>query len=187
MLKANELRKGKLISYEGELYTVHTATHVAKGNKRSYIQTKLKAVKGGTLIDVRFSVDDRVETPFLDTKPFEYLYRDGDDFVLMDQATYDQIHVPADIMEGAELYLKGNEVVMCGLVDGQVVTAELPNTVELKVIDTPPVVKGATATNQSKDATLETGLRIKVPPFIETGEVLRVDTRTGEYIERAKG
>jgi elongation factor P len=187
MIKANDLRKGKLVSYNDELWTVHTAQHVAKGNKRSYIQTKLKSVKSGALIDVRFSVDDRIETPFLDTKPFEYLYRDGDDFVLMDQATFDQIHVSADVMGDADRYLKGNEVVLCGLVDGHVVTAELPNTVELKVIDTPPIVKGATATNQSKEATLETGLRIRVPPFIETGELLRVDTRTGEYLERAKG
>lgn len=187
MIKASELRKGKLMSFEGELYTVHESRHVAKGNKGSYMQTKLRGVKSGTMIDMRFNVNDRIETPFLDTRPYEYLYRDGTDFVLMDQETYDQIHVSEGVMGEAHLYLKGNEIVMCGAVEDEIVTAEIPNVVELAVTDTSPVVKGATATNQSKDATLETGLRIKVPPFIDTGELLRVDTRTGEYVERAKG
>ena len=186
MIKASELRKGKLISFEGELYTVHESRHVAKGNKGSYMQTKLRGVKSGNMIDQRFNVNDRIETPFLDTRPYEYLYRDGEDFVLMDQETYDQIHVSPAVMGEAHLYLKGNEVVMLGKVEGEIVGAELPNTVELVVTDTTPPIKGATVTNQNKDATMETGLRIKVPPFIENGEVLRVDTRTGEYLERAK-
>jgi elongation factor P len=186
MIKAMELRKGKLVSHEGTLYTVHSAQHVAKGNKRSYIQAKLKAVKTGNLQDVRFSVDDRLETPYIESKPYEYLYRDGEDFVLMDPQSFDQVHVSAGVMEGAEHFLKGNELVQLAVVDGEVVTAELPNTVELDVTDTTPAIKGATATNQNKDATLETGLRIKVPPFIENGERVRVDTRTGEYLERAK-
>ena len=186
MIKASELRKGKLISLDGELYIVHESRHVAKGNKGSYMQTKLRSVKSGNMIDQRFNVNDRVETPFLDTRPYEYLYRDGQDYVLMDQETYEQIHVSPDVMGEAHLYLKGNETIMCGLVDGVVVTAELPNVVELTVTDTSPVVKGATATNQNKDAVLETGLRVKVPPFIDNGEVVRIDTRTGEYIERAK-
>ena len=187
MIKASELRKGKLIAHEGELYTVHESRHVAKGNKGSYMQTKLRGVKSGTMIDMRFNVNDRIETPFLDTKPYEYLYRDGADYVLMDQETYDQIHISEDVMGEAHLYLRGNETVMCSSVEGEIVNAELPTVVELTVTDTTPVVKGATATNQSKDATLETGLRVKVPPFIDQGELLRIDTRTGEYIERAKG
>lgn len=187
MIKASELRKGKLISFEGELYTVHESRHVAKGNKGSYMQTKLRGVKSGNMIDQRFNVTDRVETPFLDNRPYEYLYRDGQSYVLMDQETYDQIHVSEDAMGDAHLYLKGNEIVTCGAVDGEIVSAELPNVVELAVTETTPVVKGATATNQSKDATMETGLRIKVPPFIDTGEVLRIDTRSGEYLERSKG
>jgi len=186
MIKASELKKGRLVQHENQLYTVHSVQHVAKGNWRSYIQSRLKHVKSGNLIDVRYAVDDRVETPFIDTRPYEYLYREGDHFVLMDQQTYDQIHVPADAMEGAELYLKGNETVLCGIVDGKIVTVELPNVVELAVVDAPPVSRGATVTNQTKDATLETGLKVRVPPFIEKGEVVRIDTRTGEYVERAK-
>ncbi len=187
MMKAIDLRKGKLISLDGELYTVHESRHVAKGNKGSYMQTKLRSVKSGNMIDMRFNVNDRVETPFLDTRPYEYLYRDGNDYVLMDQETYDQVHVSEDVMGDAYLYLKGNETITCGAVDGKIVIAELPNVVELTVAETSPVVKGATATNQNKDAILETGLRIKVPPFIDTGELVRVDTRSGEYLERAKG
>ena len=186
MMKASDLRKGKLISHQGQLYTVHTSRHVAKGNKGSYMQVKLKSVKNGNLSETRFSVDDRVETPFLDTKPYEYLYREGDNFVVMDREDYEQMHIPGDAMEGAEQFLKGNEVIVCGMVEGKIVTVELPNIVELEVTDTIPAIKGATATNQNKDATLETGLRIKVPPFIENGEILRIDTRTSEYLERAK-
>ena len=186
MIKASDLRKGKVVSHENDLYTVHTSQHVAKGNKRSYMQVKLKSLKTGNLLDVRFSVDDRVETPFVDTKEYEYLYRDGSDYVLMDQTTYDQIHVSEDVIGEAKLYLKGNEAVVCSMIEGSMASVELPNVVELTVTDTTPAIKGATATNQNKDAVLETGLRVKVPPFIENGEVIRVDTRTGEYIERAK-
>jgi elongation factor P len=187
MMKASDLRKGKVISHENDLFTVHTATHVAKGNKRSYIQTKLKSIKSGQLVDVRFSVDDRVETPFVDNKPYQYLYRESDGFVMMDQETYDQITVPSDTMGDGGLYLRGNEIVMISRIEGKIVAIELPTVVDLKVTDTTPVVKGATATNQNKDATLETGLRVKVPPFIDLGEEVRIDTRTGEYLERAKG
>ncbi len=187
MIKASELRKGKVVSYEGGLFRVHTVQHVAKGNWRSYIQAKLKNIKTGQLADARFSVDDKVETPYVESKPFEYLYRDADSFVVMDQQTYDQINIPVDVIEGGEQYLKGNEVIACQFIDGELVAVELPNTVELAVTDTTPAIKGATATNQNKDATLETGLQVKVPPFIGIGDVLRIDTRSGEYIERAKG
>ncbi|MBN2447439.1 MAG: elongation factor P [Phycisphaerae bacterium] len=187
MVKASELRKGKVISYEGDLYTVHSVQHVAKGNWRSYIQTKIKSIKTGQLVDARFSVDDKVETPFVETKPFEYLYRDGDSFVAMDQNTYDQVSISAEMVGDAELYLKENEVMAVQFIDGKLVGIELPNVVELEVTDTTPVVKGATATNQSKDAALQTGLVVKVPPFIGIGDVLRIDTRSGEYLERAKG
>ncbi len=186
MAKANDLKRGKVVNHDGSLYTVADVTRVSKGNWRSYLQIKLKSLKDGRIIDQRFSPDERVEIQFVDTKPFQYLYRDGDHFVLMDQETYDQIPVPADAMAGGEQYLRGEEVVTVSFIDGKVVAVELPNVVVLKVTDAPPVVKGATATNQSKEATLETGLRVKVPPFIDIGEDIRVDTRSGEYIERAK-
>ncbi len=187
MIKASELKKGRVVLHEGALYTVSDIQRVSKGNWRSYLQVKLKSLKDGRVTDARMSVDDRVDTPFVDTKPYQYLYRDGDHFVLMDQQTYDQFHAPADVMGDADHYLRGNEIVTVSFIEGKIVAIELPNTVDLKVVDTPPQVRGATATNQSKDATLETGLKVRVPPFIEVGEEVRVDTRTGEYLERAKG
>ena len=115
MMKAIDLRKGKVVALNGELYTVHDSRHVAKGNKGSYMQTKLRGVKSGNMIDIRFNVNDRVEAPYVDTKPYEYLYRDGDSFVVMDTETFDQIHVPSDVMSGGEKYLTGNEEVVCSI------------------------------------------------------------------------
>lgn len=186
MIKANDLRSGKVVLYEDTLYSVKEATHVAKGNKRSYMQVKLKNFKTGQIIDQRFSVGDRLETPFIQSTEYEYLYRDGDNYIMADVETYDQIPVSSELIGEGVKFLKENTRVTCDLLDGQIINLELPIMVELAVKDTPPVVKGATATNQSKDAELETGARVRVPPFIENGEVIRVDTRTGEYLERAK-
>lgn len=186
MINAVELRAGKTILYEGELYLVHEAHHVAKGNKGSYMKTKLKNFKTGVILDVRFNVNDRVEIPFVETKEFEYLYPEGDHFILMDLETYDQVPIGSDIVGECVRFLKPNEKVTCQIYNEQIVGFELPFVVELVIRDTPPVVKGATVTNQPKDATLETGARVRVPAFIEPGERIRVDTRTGDYVERAK-
>jgi elongation factor P len=186
MIKAVDLRKGRTVIYEQDIFIVHEAQHVAKGNKRSHMQTKLKNLKNGQIIDVRFSVDDRLDTPFLENKEYEFLYKEGESLVLMDQESYDQIHIDAGIVGDGVKFLKPNEHISAQVYQGNVLTVELPNVVELKVIDTPPVMKGATVTNQPKEAMTETGARIRVPAFIEPGEVVRVDTRSGEYLERAK-
>jgi elongation factor P len=166
VIKAFDLKKGKVIHFQGDLWRVEDVSIMSKGNWRSYMQVRLKNVKTGRGTETRFSTDDKIETPFVETRPYEYLYREGEDYVLMDQCTFDQIHVSSEVMGEAHLYLKGNEVVTLQIIDGKTVSCELPNTVELTVTDTPPVVKGATATNQTKDAV--------------------IDTRTGEYLERAK-
>lgn len=186
MIKAVDLRKGKTILYDGELSIVHEAQHVAKGNKRSYMQAKIKNLKSGTISDVRFSVDERIEIPYVESKTYEYLYRDGEKYMVMDTETYDQIPIDPDIVGDAAPFLKPNEKIACEIYNDQIVAFTLPNTVTLEVVDAPPVVKGATATNQLKEVTLETGLKIRVPPFIDTGESVNVDTRTGEYLDRAK-
>ena len=186
MIKAVELRKGRTVLYENTLYVVHEATHVAKGNKRSYMQVKLKDIQSGGLNEVRLNVDERLETPFLEDKEYEYLYRDGDNCVLMDTETYDQIGVAPDVVGDAVRFLKANERVKCQLYNGRIIVFELPIVVELEVTETPPVVKGATATNQPKEAIVETGAKVRVPAFIEPGEKIRVDSRTGEYLERVK-
>ncbi|MCL2330911.1 MAG: elongation factor P [Phycisphaerae bacterium] len=185
-IKTSELKKGQVILHEGTRFTVKDIQHVAKGNWRSYYQIKLKDFNTGRVIEQRFAVDDRIETLFVQTKDMEYLYRDGDNLILADPETYDQIPVGVDIIGDGMQFLKENFRLSCSIIDGQIVSAELPIVVELEITDTPPVVRGATATNQSKEAILESGAKVRVPPFIEKGEVVRVDTRTGEYLERAK-
>jgi len=186
MIRAIEMRKGGAVIYEDQLFTVHECQHVAKGNKRSYIQAKLKNLQSGQLIDVRFRVDDQLDQPFLQDKQYEFLYDDGTHLVLMDLETFDQIPIDREMLGEGSKFLTPNIQITCQTHEGNIITASLPNTVELTVKETPPVVKGATATNQNKDALLDSGARIKVPPFVEVGEVVRVDTRTGQYIERAR-
>lgn len=186
MIKAVDMRKGKTIVHGGQLMVVHEVSHVAKGNKRSYMQAKLKNLKTGIMSEERFNVDDRVEVPFVESKEYEFLYREGDRFVVMDSENYDQLSVSADVVGDAEQWLTPNVKVSCQIFEGAMISFELPHVVELTVSDTPPVVKGATATNQMKEAIMETGAKVRVPPFIEPGERVRVDTRTGEYVERAK-
>ena len=186
MIKVLDMKIGRLVIYQDEMFVVKDKTHVAKGNKRSYVQAQLKNFKTGQILDVRFNMDARLETPFVESKEYEYLYEEGDALVMMNTETFDQIHVEKELVGDQLKFLKPNEKVNCALHEGRVITVELPNVVELEVTDTPPVVKGATATNQPKDAITETGARVRVPVFISPGERIRVDTRTGDYIERAK-
>ncbi|MFQ5589755.1 MAG: elongation factor P [Phycisphaerae bacterium] len=186
MIKAVELRKGRTIIHEGEVCVVHEVQHVAKGNKRSYMQAKIKNLQSGVIVGVRFGVNDRIEIPFVESKDYEFLYKDGDEFVVMDLISYDQLPVRADVVGSAWKWLRPNQRVSCQLYEGQMISFEVPHVVELEVTDTTPAIKGATVTNQLKDAVLETGTKVRVPPFVEEGTVIRVDTRTGEYVERAK-
>lgn len=183
-VKATDIRKGLTLYHENELFIVHESDRVAKGNWRSYMNVKLKNFKTGKIMDFRFNMDDQFEIPFVEDRPFEYLYRDGDNYVLMNTDTFDQLMVSKDLMPDADNYLKGNEKVQCKLLNGDIVGVDLPNTVELEVTDAPPVVKGATATNQTKEIVVETGYKLRAPPFITIGEKIRIDTRTGEYMSR---
>lgn len=186
MIKAVELRKGKTIMHEGELAVVHEIHHVAKGNKRSYMQAKIKSFKSGTIFEVRYNVDDRVETPFVETKEYEFLYRDGHNFVFMDLDSFDQFPVSDELVGDSAQWVTPNQRITCSIHNGQIIQIDVPFTVTLTVTECPPVVKGSTVTNQLKDAILETGAKVRVPGFIEPGERINVDTRTGAYIERAK-
>lgn len=186
MIKAVDLRKGKTILFEGDLCVIHDVAHVAKGNKRSYMQAKVKNLKSGSITEVRFRVDDQLEVPYVESRDYEFLYREGDNFIVMDLESYDQIPVSSEIVGDNTKWLKSNQKISCEFFDGQMVSFALPHVVELRIEQTPPVVKGATATNQPKEAILETGAKVRVPAFLGPGDVIRVDTRTGEYIERAK-
>lgn len=184
-VKAVDLRRGMGVQYDGQTYVVFSSQHVAKGNKRSYMQIELKNAKTGQIKKDRFRVDDQLEEAFFERKAMAYLYSEGKKIILMDGQTYEQAEIPIELLGDKAVYLTADIELELAFVEGQPISAELPNTVELKIVDTPPQVKGATATNQLKEAICEGGAKIKVPPFVENGTVVKVDTRTCEYLGRA--
>lgn len=186
VIKAVDLKKGRVINYEGQMWTVVDTKHSVQQQRAALMRTKIKNFVTGQTLEVRFDPEDIIEVPFLETKEFEYLYDEADSLVLMDTHTYDQVNVPKEMLGEGIKFLTPNTKLSAAVNEGNIITVELPQVVELKVIEAPPVVKGATVTNQPKDVVLETGARVKVPAFIAAGEVVRVDTRSGEYLERAK-
>jgi elongation factor P len=184
-IKAIDLRRGMAVNYKDGIWVCIDNQKVAKGNWRSYQVIQLKNLKTAQLIEDRFRVDESFEQAILDRKDMEYLYSDASSHVVMDPDIYEQVHLPAELIGDQKVYLVPNIHLQVAFVDGKPVTVELPNTVELTVVQTPPQVKSATATSQTKDALCEGGARIKVPPFIENGARVKVDTRTGQYISRA--
>jgi elongation factor P len=183
-VRAIDLRRGIGVKYKNVAWVVFEATHVVKGKGPSCMQAKLKDVKTGRMIEQRFNPNERLEEVFFDRKPMTYLYSDSNSHVFMD-ADYEQVEIPLELIGDKSVYLQSDMEIEVMFVEGRATSAELPNTVELKVEDTTPQVKGATATNQNKDAVLEGGAKIKVPPFVENGTVVKVDTRTNEYLSRA--
>lgn len=183
-IRASELRRGMGVKQNDQVWVVWSTEHVVKGKGKSYMQIELKNAETGRIIGNRHNVNDKFEEAFFDRKKMEYLYSDGQNHVLMDEK-YEQIEIPAELIGDKDVYLTENLPIEVSYVEGRPISAELPSTVELKIVDTPPQVKGATATSQNKDAVCEGGARIKVPPFVENGTVVKVDTRTGEYIGRA--
>jgi elongation factor P len=185
-IKATDIRRGMVINMEGTMFVVHDFHHHTPGNLRAMVQAKLKNLSSGSLVDFRFRAADQVEVPYVESKEFEYLYSSGDEHVFMDTETYDQLHFDPDMLGTAMQYLLPNTRVQVKYIDGKAVSIDVPATADLTVTETPPAIKGATATNQYKEAVLETGVKVMVPPFIDPGEMVRVDTRTGEYMERVK-
>lgn len=183
-IKAIDLRRGVAVEWNNKLYVVHDFMKVSKGNWRSFMQVKLKDTQTGSIIEQRFRVDDTLEQAFLDTKPMEYLYSEGDRHTFMKLDDFDQVELTGDVVGEAVLYLKPNTQVQLTMYQGKPFSIQLPNTVELQIVDCPPSIKGATVSNVGKEATLETGLKVNVPDFIENGTVVKVDTRTGEYLGR---
>jgi len=185
-IKATDIRRGQVISMEGVYYVVVDFMHHTPGNLRAMVQTKLRNMNSGSLIEKRFRSVDQIEVPYVETKVFEYLYSAGDEHVFMEAETYDQISFSDEILGTAMQYLLPNTKVTAKYIDDKAVSIEIPDAVDLAVADTPPALAGATATNQYKEAVMETGLKVAVPPFIKPGEKIRIDTRTGEYLERVK-
>ena len=183
-IEAIDLRRGMTVHYKDGIWACVDNEKVAKGKGRSYQVIQLKNVKTGQLIKERFRTTADFEQAVVDRKVLTYLYSDGASHVFMDNDTYEQIELPADLIGDAAVYLAEDLQIQVAFVEGSPATAELPNTVNLKVVDTPPQVKGATATNQLKDAVCEGGAKVRVPPFVENGTFITVDTRTGEYVTR---
>jgi len=186
-MRASEMRKGQTVKIDGKLYAIVDYQHVKLGKGGAVYQTKLKSLTDGSIQNVRLRSEETVEEAYLDKRTYEYLYSSGSEHILMDTTNYDQITLDDDAFGDGPKYLKPNTRLQVSMYNGKPVIVELPNTVDLEVTDTPPEIRGATATNQPKPATLETGLVVQVPPFIKTGDILRVDTRTGEYVTRVKG
>ncbi len=186
MPTTTDFRPGLVIKYNNELWTVVEFQHVNPGNWRAFVRTRLKNVRSGKVVENRFRAGESIETVRIERKEYQFLYRDGTSFVFMDKDTYDQISVSDEALgEGAQFLKEGESVDM--LFNGtEIMAIELPITVELKVVETVPGVRGDTATAGTKPARVETGATVNVPLFINEGDMLKIDTRTGEYIERAK-
>ena len=185
-MKASQMQKGQTVTIDGKLYAIVDYQHVKLGKGGAVYQTKLKSLADGSIQNIRLRSEENIEEAFLDKRTYEYLYSAGSEHILMDTTTYDQITLDDDAFGDGPKYLKPNSQLQVSMYEGRPVVVTLPTTVDLEVTDTPPEIKGATATNQNKPATLETGLIVQVPPFIKTGELIRVDTRTGEYVTRVK-
>ncbi|MGE3821170.1 MAG: elongation factor P [Isosphaeraceae bacterium] len=186
MIKANDIRRGMVVTIDGTNFVVVDFAHHTPGNLRAMVQTKLRNMNTGAIIDKRLRSVDQIEVPYVETKEYEYLYSSGDEHVFMDTETYDQLSFSPEILGTAMQYLLPNSKVMVQYVAAKAVSVDVPASIDLTVTETPPSIKGATATNQYKEAVMETGLKVQVPPFIGPGEKIRIDTRTGEYIERVK-
>jgi elongation factor P len=184
-IKAIDLRRGMAVSYKDGIWIVVSNEKVAKGNWRSYQVIAIKNITTGQQLSDRFRTDEQFAEAYLETRPMEYLYSDAENHVVMDPSSYEQLNIPRALIGEQEVYLTANMPLQVSVVKGKPVLAELPNVAILTVVDTPPEVKGATATNQLKDAMCEGGARIRVPAFVENGEKIKVDTRTGEYLSRA--
>jgi elongation factor P len=185
-ISANQLRSGMVILHDKELFSVFSITHRTPGNLRAFVQAKLRNLRTGAMIEHRFRSEDRVDRAVLDETEMEYLYSDGSDYYFMNTETFEQIHLSADTLGDAVQYLLANLRIKVEFYEGNPVSIELPATVDLEVVETEPGLKGATVSNVTKPATLETGLVVQVPSFIDIGERIRVDTTEGNYLERVK-
>lgn len=183
-VQATRLRKGNLVKHNNELFRILETQHVTPGNLRGFVRAKMRNVRNGSLLDHRFRSEDMVERAILDEREMQYLYKDGDGYCFMDTSTYEQIHLSEEALGDSMNYLLPEATIQVELYENAPVGIELPQTVDLKVVDTAPGIKGATASAQVKPATLETGLVVSVPSFINAGDMVRVNTETAEYLSR---
>jgi elongation factor P len=184
-IQATRLKKGMLVRIGEDLFRVLDLQHVTPGNLRGFVRVKFRNIRTGTLSDQKLRSEDSMDRAILDEREMQYLYKDGDSFHFMDTTTFEQLHIPAEALGDSINYIIPDSLIRVEFYGAEPVGIELPPTVDLKVEDTVPGIKGATASAQVKPARLETGLVVQVPPFVNTGDMVRVSTETGEYLSRA--
>ena len=184
-IPATQMRPGMIIKHNNDLHLVFTVEHRTPGNLRAFIQAKLRNIRTGAMFEHRFRSADPIDRITVDEIPMEYLYQDGDAYCFMNTENYEQVHLNKDVLGDAVDYLTANLLIKVEFYDGKAVGIELPQTVELTVVETEPGLKSATASSVTKPAKTETGLVVQVPPFINEGEKIRVDTAEGAYLSRA--
>ncbi len=184
MISAGEFRNGVTMEYEGDVYEILEFQHVKPGKGAAFVRTKIKNVVTGAVVGKAFRPTEKMPKAFIDRKDMQYLYQDGDLYNFMDVETYDQIALSSNDVGDKLKFVKENEVVKILSYNGNIFGIEPPTFVELEITDTEPGFKGDTATGATKPATVETGTQVNVPLFINVGEVIKIDTRTGEYLGR---
>ena len=185
MATANDLRRGMAISYNGDICVVLDSQHRTPGNLRAFVQATLRSIRSGRSSDVRFSSTEKIDVVPMVTKKMEFSYKDGADFVFSDPETYETVTLTPEIVGDVKNYLVENGTVTVTFVEDKAVSIELPSSVVLTVSDAPEGIRGDSANNVQKTVTMETGITVQAPLFIKTGEKIKIDTRTGKYMERA--
>lgn len=185
MISAGDFRKGVTVEIDGQVYNIVDFQHVKPGKGAAFVRTKIKNVMTGAVLERTFNPTDKMSRAHIETRELEYLYNDGTFYYFMDNETYEQLPLEHEQVEDALPYMKENMVAIIRFYQGKAFSVAPPNFVELEIVETEPGARGDTATNVTKPATLETGYTLNVPLFVNTGEKIRIDTRTGEYMERA--
>lgn len=185
MISVNDLRIGLTVEVEGEIFSVVDFLHVKPGKGAAFVRTKLKNIRTGAVLDRTFRAGMKIGRAHIELKQMQYLYNSGDEYFFMDTESYEQISLQSSDLGDAPKYLLESMILGIQFYEGQAVGVDLPTTVDLEVVETDPGFRGDTAQSATKPATLQTGITIQVPLFVEEGELVKVDTRTGEYISRA--
>jgi elongation factor P len=185
-VSTNDLKTGMTLQLDGELWQILGFQHVKPGKGHAFVRTKLRNIRSGVVLDRTFRADEKVGLAILERREMQFLYRDGDDLVFMDQETYEQHHVPSAVVGDASRFLVEGATAVISIYEGTPIGVELPAATVLRVTKTDPGVKGDRVSGAVKPATLETGITVQVPLFVEEGERVKVDTRSGQYLERVK-
>jgi len=185
MISSTQMRPGMVVKFNNDLFSVFSVAHRTPGNLRGFVQAKMRNLRSGTMIEHRFSSEDKVERAIMDEVEMEYLYDDGQNYYFMNTENYEQTHLSKDLLGDATSYLIPQLKVKVEFYEGKPISVELPATIDMTVVETEPGMKGASVSNVTKPAKMETGLVVQVPPFIKENEKIRVNTAEGTYLERA--